>query len=164
MTWKRNLLVVANVTAASEELIDTLKARAAQGSCSFRLIVPATPIGGGREAAQATLSEALSELRAAGLEGDGAVGDADPLVAVTEAWDPKRYDEIIVCTLPMRLSKWLHAGLPERIAKVTDAAVTHVVAEPPKPPVETFPPPRREGAATTMGPLQVLGWGGHKPR
>jgi hypothetical protein len=164
VTWKRNLLVVANVTAASDELIEALKARAAQGPCSFQLIVPATPFGGGREAAQATLSEALSELRAAGLEGDGSVGDADPLVAVTEAWDPKRYDEIIVCTLPMRFSKWLHAGLPERIAKVTDAPVTHVVARPPRPPVETSPPPSREGAASAMGPLQVLGWGGRKPR
>jgi GABA permease len=164
VTWKRNLLVVANVTAASDELIATLKDRSAQGACSFRLIVPATPLRGGREAAQTKLREALSQLHEAGLEGDGAVGDSDPLVAVTEAWDPKRYDEIIVCTLPMRLSKWLHAGLPERIAKLTDAPVTHVVAQPPRPPVESAPPRSREGAASVMGPLQVLGWGGHKPR
>jgi hypothetical protein len=64
----------------------------------------------------------------------------------------------------MSLSKWLHAGLPERIAKVTDAPVTHVIAQPPKPPVATSPPRSREGAASAMGPLQVLGWGGHKAR
>ena len=27
--------------------------------------------------------------------------------AVSEAWDPKRYDEIIVSTLPPDVSKWL---------------------------------------------------------
>ena len=56
------------------------------------------------------------------------------MVAVTDAWDPKRHDEIIVSTLPMRFSKWMHAGLPERISRLTGAPVTHVVAEPPKPP------------------------------
>jgi hypothetical protein len=80
---------------------------------------------------------------------------------VTDAWDPKRYDEIIVSTLPMRFSKWLHAGLPERIGKLTDAPVTHVVSQPPKPAPEVAPPPaaRTESA---MGPLSVLAWGGHK--
>jgi hypothetical protein len=162
MTWKRNLLVVANVTAASDELVEALKARAVQGTCVIHLIVPATPFGGGREAAQTQLSDALAQLHAAGLEGDGAVGDADPLVAVTEAWDPRRYDEIVVCTLPMRLSKWLHAGLPERISKLTGAPVTHVVAQPRKPPVEAAPPRAHNGASDVLGPLQVLGWGGHK--
>jgi GABA permease len=162
MTWKRNLLVVANVTAASDELIAALEARAAGGACAIHLIVPATPFGGGREAAQAKLSDALAQLRAAGLEADGAVGDGDPLVAVTEAWDPRRYDEIVVSTLPMRLSKWLHAGLPERISKLTDAPVTHVVAEPPRPAVEAAPPRAHNGAGDGLGPLQVLGWGGRK--
>ena len=162
MTWKRNLLVVANVTAASDELIGMLKGRARQGACSFTLIVPATPFGGGRQAAQEKLVEALSQLRDAELEADGSVGNADPMIAVTEAWDPKRYDEIIVSTLPMRFSKWLHAGLPERIGRLTGAPVTHVVAQPPKPPVATSPPRARDGAGDVMGPLQVLSWGGHK--
>ena len=76
------------------------------------------------------LGEALEQLHEAGLEAEGSVGNADPILAVTDAWDPKKYDEIIVSTLPMRFSKWLHAGLPERIAKLTDAPVTHVVSQP----------------------------------
>jgi nucleotide-binding universal stress UspA family protein len=158
MTWKRSFLVVANVTATSDELIEALKERA---PASFTLIIPATPFGGGREAALAKLDEALEQLRAAGLEAQGSVGNADPILAVTDAWDPKRYDEIIVSTLPMRFSKWLHAGLPERIAKLTDCPVTHVVSTPPKPEPELAPPPpaRTESA---MGPLSVLAWGGRK--
>jgi GABA permease len=157
MTWKRSFLVVANVTATSGELIEALKQRA---PARFTLVIPATPFGGGRDAAAAKLEEALEQLRAAGLEADGCVGNADPILAVTDAWDPKRYDEIVVSTLPMRFSKWLHAGLPERIGKLTDAPVTHIVSQPAKPEPEVAPPPAHPDLA--MGPLAVLRWGGPK--
>ncbi len=160
MPWKRNVLVVANVTATSPELMEQLTTRAAREATVYQLIVPATPLGGGREQATKTLAAALEQLRQTGLEADGAVGAPDPVVAVTDAWDPKRYDEIIVSTLPMRFSKWLHAGLPERISKLTDAPVTHVVSEPPKPIAATGPPPEHDHNG--MGPLSVLGWGAHK--
>jgi GABA permease len=160
MTWKRSFLVVANVTATSDELIQALKARAQAEAASFTLVIPATPFAGGREAAAAKLDEALEQLRDAGLEADGCVANADPILAVTDTWDPKRYDEIIVSTLPMRFSKWLHAGLPERIGKLTDAPVTHVVSQPPKPQPEVAPPPAHPDVA--MGPLAVLRWGGPK--
>ncbi|HEY2769766.1 MAG TPA: hypothetical protein VGI87_04330 [Solirubrobacteraceae bacterium] len=162
MTWKRNVLVVANVTAASTELIGELCARGEHEPTAFTLIVPATPFGGGRAVATETLSLALAQLREAGLEADGSVGAPDPIVAVSDVWDPKRYDEIVVSTLPMRLSKWLHAGLPERIGKLTGAPVTHIVSQPPKPAVATMPAPPERPAA--MGPLTVLGWGSQKHR
>jgi hypothetical protein len=164
MTWKRNVLVVANVTATSEELLGTLQVRAEREPMSFELIIPATPFGGGSEAASRQLDEALHKLADAGLEARGGIGHGDPMVAVTDAWDPKRHDEIIISTLPMRFSKWMRAGLPERIARVTGAPVTHVVAEPPKDPIETAPPPARDESAVAMGPLSVLAWGGQKQR
>lgn len=157
MTWKPSFLVVANVTATSDELLEALKARA---PARFTLIIPATPFGGGREAARAKLEQALEELRAAGLEAQGSVGDADPCLAVSDVWDPKEYDEIIVSTLPLRFSKWLHAGLPERIGKLTDAPVTHVVSQPPRPEPEVAPPPAHPDSG--MGPLSVLAWGARK--
>ncbi len=160
MTWKRSVLVVANVTATSEELLDALRGRAQETTCSFTLVIPATPFGGGREAALEKLGDALDRLHDAGLEAEGSVGNADPILAVTDVWDPKRYDEIIVSTLPMRFSKWLHAGLPERISKLTDAPVTHVVSAPPKPAPEVAPPPPPPDKS--MGPLAVLSWGARK--
>jgi hypothetical protein len=158
MAWQRSFLVVANVTATSDELMEALKARA---PAVFTLVIPATPFGGGREAAIAKLEEALEQLHAAGLEAEGAVGNADPILAVTDAWDPKRYDEIIVSTLPASFSKWLHAGLPDRVAKLTDAPVTHVVSQPPKPDHEVAPPPPAR-SDSAMGPLSVLAWGARK--
>jgi GABA permease len=162
VAWTKHFLVVANVTAASDELVDALRRKADAQSARFTLIVPATPFGGGREAAHEALAAACGRLRDEGLEAEGSVGDADPIVAVSEAWDPKRYDEIVVSTLPMRFSKWLHAGLPERIGKVTGAPVTHVISQPARPEVELEPAPAHERAA--MGPLSVLAWGSHPRR
>ena len=106
--------------------------------------------------------EAVDRLTAAGLEAEGSVGNPDPCVAVSEAWDPKRFDEIIVSTLPMKLSKWLHAGLPERIGRITGAPVTHVVSQPTKPAMHTDPAPAHEEGG--LGPLKVLAWGGQPRR
>jgi hypothetical protein len=164
MAWKRQTLVVANVTATSDDLLRALRERAEREPTSYTMIIPATPFGGGKAVATEKLDEALELLSGAGLEAKGSVGHADPIVAVTDAWDPMLYDEIIVSTLPMRFSKWMHAGLPERIAKVTGAPVTHIVSQPPKPPAQATAPTQREDAGELMGPLSVLAWGGHKER
>jgi hypothetical protein len=58
------------------------------------------------------------------------VCDRDPLVAVQEEWDPIRFDEVIVSTLPMNTSRWLRVDLPRRVANVTGVSVKHVVASP----------------------------------
>ena len=155
MRWKKSFLVVANITAMSDELLAALEAHAAAGPARFTLIVPAGSPRGERAAAE-TLLEATERMLAARLEVHGEVALGEPIVAVSEEWDPRRYDEIIISTLPMRISKWLHAGLPERIGELTGAPVTHVVSRP--------RPPRSESVRTglpqrnPMGPLSVLGW------
>jgi hypothetical protein len=126
MAFSKRVLVVANRTADSEGLAEALRREAAECDVSFTLLVPATP-GGGRTAARRQLNAALERLRGAGLEVDGTVGDQDPIVAVHEAWDPGEYDEVIVSTLSRDSSRWLEIDLPHRIAKITDAPVSHVV-------------------------------------
>jgi hypothetical protein len=158
MGFKKNILVVANVTATSDELCSHLTERAKHEPAAFTILVPATSAAGGHAAAQEQLEAVVARLRGVGLEVEGSVGDRNPIVAVSEAWDPRRYDEIVMSTLPIGASKWLHAGLPERISKLTGALVTLIVAEPPKPPVEKGPAPRH--ADRGLGPLTVLGWGG----
>ena len=63
MAWEFSLLVVANVTAASDELIDCLRDRADKGTCRFTLVMPAS----GAEA-RTRLDTALERMRDAGLE------------------------------------------------------------------------------------------------
>ncbi len=156
-----NVLVVANLTAGSQDLLDALKHRAERSPIRITLVMPAQGPGlGGREAVRARLDEALEKMRAAGLEAEGAIGDADPMEAVTECFDPTRHDEAIVCTLPGRSSKWLQYDFPHRVARYTGVPVTHVVADDMRPAPATSPAPVHE--REPLGPLSVLSWGGRR--
>jgi hypothetical protein len=125
MSWTARVLVVANKTAAAPELVDALHARAKRGPAEFVLVLPQK--GASRSEAMSTLARALARIRAEGLEVEGRIGDADPAVAVQEAWDPGQYDEVIVSTLPTQSSRWLRTDLPRRVANVTGVIVTHVI-------------------------------------
>ena len=125
MPWTTNLLVIANRTVDSEELLQTLHARAAAGPIRVTLVAP----GDTRQTATARrLEHAIERLQAEAIPVEGIVGHPDPLVAVEEVWDPRRFDEVIVATLPTDVSRWMALDLPRRIARFTGARVSHVVA------------------------------------
>jgi hypothetical protein len=125
MPWEFHVLVVANVTATSDELLTALSARANRASCRFTLVMPRSGTG-----AAERLQEALEAMRVAGLgKVDGRVGDPDPVVAAMDVWDPMAFDEIVVSTLPTGASRWLGLDLPRRLQKLTGVTVHHVVAE-----------------------------------
>ena len=147
MNWEFSVLVVANVTAGSDELLSALRERSEQGACRFTLLVPG--IG---EDARERLGSALEGMRSAGLENvSGQIGDQDPIVAVMEAWDPMKFDEILVSTLPTGSSRWLEANLPRRLEKLTSVSVRHVISTPKVEP-HTSPAPKHE----THGVLSPL--------
>jgi hypothetical protein len=160
MDWKTSVLVVANVTAASDELLAALKERAQGGPIEVTMLLPAT--GGDSAAARRSLDEACARMKDAGLEVTGVVGDRDPVVAVHEAWDPRRFDEVIVSTLPTGASRWLQIDLPHRIEKITDVPVRHVVSKPKEEPHPTYAPPEKPEHHGLFTPLEGLGWGGRK--
>ncbi|MDQ3587162.1 MAG: hypothetical protein M3375_02255 [Actinomycetota bacterium] len=160
MAWQYSVLVVANVTADSQELIEELTERAARDRCRFTLLVPAG-LSAGRDDAKARVAAAVARLEEAGLEVEGVVGDHEPVHAVDDLWDPRRFDEVIVATLPTGSSKWLQIDLPHRIERLTDVPVKHVVAEPPRPEPRTH---RRE-QPEELGLLSPLGAvTGRRPR
>jgi hypothetical protein len=125
-----NVSVLVVASAASPQLIAALRERQERGALRATLVMPCSGPGlHARDVAQPDLDAALTAWREAGLdEVDGLVGDQDPLVAVREAWDPQRYDEVIVSTLPGHASQWLRWDLPQRVARATDARVTHVMS------------------------------------
>ena len=134
MPWTTKVLVIANHTVDSEEVRAAIVGRAAAGPLQVTLVAPAS--GGAssmRERRAVTarrLERAVQRLREAGVAVEGVVGDADPMVAVQDAWDPRRFDEIIVATLPTGLSRWMAADLPHRVERFSGARVAHVVAAP----------------------------------
>jgi hypothetical protein len=79
-----------------------------------------------RQVAQARLDAAVKSLTGSGVTAAGVVSDADPVRAVEQAVAERSVDEIIVVTLPARLSRWLHQDLPGRLAKRTQVPVTDV--------------------------------------
>src|SRR3954466_14080354 len=108
MAYHAHVLVIASVTATSDDLLAALKARAEKGPVDITLLLPSSGPGlSGRETSRSQLDAALAKWREAGLEADGEVGSSDPIEAVHEAWNPGRFDEVIVSTLPGRSSRWL---------------------------------------------------------
>jgi hypothetical protein len=131
---RHRLLVVANRTADAPGLLDELERRAREHPVEVTLLVPAPWTEHEQSAQRAKV--AVDALRERGLEvGEAILGDADPVCAVTEEWDPRRYDEVLVVTLPTGTSRWLQFDLPHRVARLTDAKVEHVEVAP-APPVE----------------------------
>jgi hypothetical protein len=136
MAVKARVLVVANRTAESPELLDALRARTASGACEFTLLVPATPHGiawaadmhAGGDEAEGHREAFVDELRREGLDvADAKVGDADPLAAICDECNFNEYDELIVSTLPLKISKWLKVDLPRKARAATGLPVTHVI-------------------------------------
>jgi len=120
------VLVVAYKTAATKPLLDAVGDRARRGPSVFTLLVPnpahglhkmVDPEDQQASEAQNVLDEALPALTAAaGSEVEGVVGDADPIAAIHDAINLRGFDEVIISTLPARLSRWLKLDLPSKVS------------------------------------------------
>jgi hypothetical protein len=131
------VLVVANRTAATPALLNAVATRAAAGPATFTLVVPRVAHGLDRvmdpedtddREAQAVLDLALPLLeKAVGASVRGHVGDPNPYDAVQDAVNLMGFDEIIISTLPHRVSRWLHSDLPSKL-KTLGLPVTTVIA------------------------------------
>ena len=119
------VLVVANKTAATPALLDAVRERAARGPCAFTLLVPnpahglhsvVDPEDQTHNEAEATIELALPLLeQAAGSPVESMIGVPFPLDAIQDAVNLHGFDEIIISTLPTRVSKWLHLDLPSKV-------------------------------------------------
>jgi hypothetical protein len=131
------VLVVAHRTADTPGLADAVRRRAAQGPAIFTLLVPRTAHGLHRlmdpeetdeTEARAILDRALPMLRSAsGAQVEGIVGDPTPLTAIEDAVNREHFDEVMISTLPKRLSRWLRLDLPAK-ARGLGLPVTVVTA------------------------------------
>src|SRR5262249_32434692 len=134
-----HVLVVAQKTAATLALMEAIRQRAERGPARFHLLVP-------NPARHAEITDAERQHhhtegghilalalplidQAAGTHAEGSVSIRhDPMDAIEEALDGADFREIIVSTLPHSVSRWLHADLPRRVARL-GLPVTTVTAE-----------------------------------
>lgn len=138
-TSVRTVLWVGNQTLEDDRVLAEVVARAGDDA-RVLVLVPAThsahqagarrsePAGevgdsAGLAIARWRLGVAVDRLRAAGVDAEGRVGEADPFAAVTKVLADEHVDEILVSTLPAPASRWLGVDLPERLRHQTHRPV-----------------------------------------
>jgi hypothetical protein len=150
------VLIVANRTAATPGLQKAVAERAAAGPATFLLLVPLAPTGlhrvvnpedTDRTEAGAVLELALPLLEeAAGTPIDGIIGDHNPFDAIQDVVHSRGVDEIIISTLPARVSRWLRSDLPSKL-NVLGLPVTTVTAQGTSRAIPKRPAAKADGAA-----------------
>jgi hypothetical protein len=112
-------LIVAYRTAATPKLLEQVRRRAAQGPCRFTLLVPRPYWDPDTEEASMVLELAIPLLdEAAGTHVEARIGASDPFEAVRQTLESEHFDEVIVSTLPQRVSHWLRRDLPHRVEQL----------------------------------------------
>jgi hypothetical protein len=120
------VLVVAYRTAATQPLLDAVRERAQRGKATFTLLVPnpapglhkvVDPEDQGAGEATGVVERAVPALSdaAGGAPVEGIVGSSDPIAAVEDAINLRGFDEVIISTLPTKISHWLKLDLPSKI-------------------------------------------------
>lgn len=139
------VVIVANETLAGADLRAAVEKRIAAGCERFHLVVP-VPLGpppaiavgmattevvvitdldlpDQRVVATERLEDGLAWLRESGCTADGEIAVSDAIGVVRDIVEREEVTEIIVSTLPSRLSRWLRQDLPSRIARAVDTPV-----------------------------------------
>jgi len=115
------VLIVANRTAATPALIEAVRERAARSPCTFALLVPQLVEEElfGDDEVQKTLELAIPLLEeAAGGPVTAMVGPPDAMLAIERTLVHEHFDEVIISTLPERVSHWLKRDLPARVERL----------------------------------------------
>jgi GABA permease len=137
------VLVLANETATSGELLDELRRIDEQRAATYFVCVPASPVETGQaaangplnvrdatvEAAQRRLDYTLGQLRSEDLDVDGELGDYRPLRALNHAVETFRPDQIVIATRPLEDSVWQRYDVVDRARTTYSIPVTHVIAD-----------------------------------
>jgi hypothetical protein len=130
------ILVVANETVAANVLTDAVRDRTRGTQAQVFVVAPAltgrlaywsSADGAARRNANRRLTRCLQTLDAIGIDAEGHIGDADPLLAIDDALRMFPADEIIVATHPEGQSNWLARDVVGRARSRVPLPVHHIV-------------------------------------
>lgn len=109
-------LVVANRTAAAPLLLEEIARRRAERPTVFVLLIPLLVPG---KRPDWTAENAIPLLqRAAHGPVETVTAEGDPFEAVRHAIDQGDFDDVIISTLPKRVSEWLRRDLPSKVRRL----------------------------------------------
>jgi len=118
------LLVPATVHAhGSGDQTTRVLGAAAMGATRTEAPSPAS-VDAGYEHARARLESGLDRLKRLGATVDGDVGDSHPFKAISEVLARRRFDEVVLFTLPKAVSRWLHLDIPRQVERKFHVPVT----------------------------------------
>ena len=144
-----NVLIVGNRSLGGSELANLIKTRLEDAPCGVHLVVPvpspvasavavgstaadiaptlSRDIDADRRAAQEQLEFGLDWLGGLGATATGELSlEADTARAIAHLVETQGFDEVIVSTLPAKVSRWLRQDLPCRIGRKVSVPVTVV--------------------------------------
>jgi hypothetical protein len=131
---RNRLLVIANETIAAPQLLDLVRDRSSGGG-DILLMAPAltsrlhywwSDEDDGYRRARERLRVSLDHLHDAGISARGAVGDADPLLAMDDAVRTFNPTEIVVASHPEGRSNWLEHGLVAQARERFAVPIIHI--------------------------------------
>lgn len=125
------VLVVANQTLATEELVGRLTEMAKEQPRRFIICAPVDS-GQGEDvrAGRRRLKQLIASLRERNIVAAGFIGDPDPYNAISNALQVFFISEIVISTLPETTSKWLEKGLIDRVRRSSGRPVEHIESSP----------------------------------
>jgi hypothetical protein len=136
------ILLLTSDGGVTDELVDAVAARAAQGPVETRVLVPLHPVPDAwtwdedatKDATLERLDEALAQLRKTGATVEGTVGcDRDAMVCVNWVMEREPFDEVIVASPRSGRARLVKMDLAARIGRAFGLPVTHVPASRPAP-------------------------------
>jgi len=118
-------LVVATKTVASPDLVNRLKERAAATPHRYTMICPRSEEVPEKVVVR-DLASTLAELYRFEIDATGQPMSPDPFLAVKNAIEHYRVDEVLISTYTGETSRWLEEDLIGRVREITEKPVEHV--------------------------------------
>jgi len=124
--WDRiHTLVVATKTVAAPDLVQRLKERAESSPHRYTLVCPRTDDVGEAQIVR-DLASTMAELYRADIDATGQPMSPDPFLAVKNAIEHYRIDEVLISTFAGEGSRWLEDDLIGRVREITEKQVEHI--------------------------------------
>ena len=132
------ILVVANETASSAVLVQSLAGLVGSSDVEVLTVAPALSSrlaywtsgdDAALRAAEHRLARSIELLTSAGIRAEGLVGDANPLQAITDALALFPADHIVIATHPENRSNWLARNIVTRAREQFVQPILHIVVD-----------------------------------